>query len=257
MKKSLLGMVFVLSLSVCPAQLLKIDFSVNPTSGMMITTSGIYQQSNAPANPWSFSWPYSGTFTYNTDSLQETFFNNDPYWKWQYQTQQTSLSVNKNGGTYDSTLDFPYGTVTTYTEYALVTGIDMGGQIITTPMYSEYFEVAFDDKSSHTGIVNSVILKFPYSDFIDHTSPYQPQTVFDPDNYAHVTSDRTTFPPILRINYRGYFIIQTASYSETGEMLGYYQRVSYDMDSLQATVIPEPATLLLLGLGGMILRRKK
>jgi hypothetical protein len=240
MKKLLLGMVFISSLSVCPAQILKIDFTGS-------SFYRIYRGDNnaVPPSPWDYtSGDISGTIIYNTDSslFQEEFSQNSPYWHWQYQTQQQlSLNAGMDSLSYD-TADFPYGTLTSWTEFKQV----MLGQTATT-LWTNNFDVTFDNQSQYSGIVNTIKATFGhyvYSSMLP-TEPLQPLITFDPDFYTG------------SLNYKyGTFEIGSALYSETGQLIGSRFHV-YSIDTCQVTVIPEPATLLLLALGGMALRKKK
>jgi hypothetical protein len=240
MKQLLLVAVFVSSLSVCHAQILKIDFTCSSTLGRMAWND--YKA--VPAAPWdSVGGAISGTIIYNADPslFQEEFSQNAPYWKWQYQTQQ-QLSLNASIGVLSCNIaDFPYGTLTSYTEFKPVV---LGQK--TTTLWSNIFDVTFDNQSQHSGLVSTIKASFGHYVYssMQPTEPLQPLISFYPDFYTG------------SLNYKyGIFEFGNALYSETGQLIGSFCDM-YSIDTCQVAVIPEPATLLLVGIGALMMRRK-
>jgi hypothetical protein len=241
MKKAFTAVIFVSSLSVCPAQILKVDF----TAYSWYSVKG-YNYQAVPSASWD---PYDqatvyGTFTYNTDSLHETFTQDAlGGWKWQYQTpEQINLNImlksvnNLPDISYSNTTTFPYSTLTSFTEYSLALGY--GSKV-------EKLNLSTRDNPFNSGIVKSLDVSFGSSVLqLDPLNPVEPLTVLDPAHYL------VTPGP-----YYGSVMLGTTVYTTDGAYVGLCKN-AYKILSCQVTVIPEPATLVLLAVGGMLIPKR-
>jgi len=227
---------------------------------LQINFSGVLRSSGYTGDfgePEPCEWNLvTGIMTYDTDLLSnEEFTQEGDYWRWQYQTVEgfslyVTLSNSNPSSTqqvsYSNASDYPYGQLMRYTAFENVYATFPSGYY---DVKQDEFELVCDDQQTHIGIVNSIEVIFSASRAWMSSlplEPYEPQVIFDPDYYKSSTGIRPDY---------GNFILTTIDYNENSEIVS-LARHFFVIESAEVIAIPEPTTLLLLGLGGLLIRRK-
>ncbi len=248
MKKVLCVLGLMGFMSISHAQILQIDFGA-------VYSHTASSGSAASPSQWR---RVSGTMVYDTDALanNEEYTEDSEYWKWQYQTNQgvgfnitLSNPLALQEVTYDNVSDYLYGEVTSCTAFESVYGYLPGsGEFGYVDMKRDSFGLIYEDQSSHAGTINGIQVNFNNNVVWTDSSPleaYAPQIAFNPD-YFNPTP----------VSTYGDFSIYTVEYDGAGEVISGAWHY-FTITSAEVTAIPEPATILSLGGGFLIIQRRR